>query len=118
MFSSTMGEGKCFLGDWQTFELAQGEYPSYLVFSSVKGRIILPAEAGSSMISTSDWPGDRLVISSNNGNLYIQYVDEEKLEPAFLKSIKGLFNSNAETKQLLGEANRIMKDKIGGRHQY
>jgi len=98
MFSSTMGEGKCFLGDWQAFQLAQ--------------------EAGSSMISTSDWPGDHLVISSNNGNLYIQYVDEEKLEPAFLKSIKGLFNSNAETKQLLGEANRIMKDKIGGRLQY
>jgi len=93
-FSSNKGEGKGFLGDWQS--------PQFAGIGS----------------STSDWPGDRLVVSSKNGNIYIQYVDEEKLEPAYLKTIKGWFNSSAEAKQLLGEANRIVKDKIGGRRQF
>jgi len=76
-FSSTKGEGRSFIGDWQ-------------------GSLLGGEEGSSSFISTSDWPGDHLVISSINGSLHIQYIDEDT---GFLKTIKGWFNRNAETRE-------------------
>jgi len=81
MFASTKEEGKSFLGDWQTSQLQ---------------------EDGSSITTLSDWPGDHLDISTNNGNLCVQYVDEEKIEAAFVKTFKGLFGSSTEMKSLFG----------------
>ncbi|KAF8331649.1 uncharacterized protein EI90DRAFT_2919520, partial [Cantharellus anzutake] len=104
-----------------TTVFSPGIRPNVQTFSSTRGEgksFVGKIDDGSEIESASDWTGDHLVISSNNGSLYIQYVDEEKLEPAFVKTIKGWFHSNAETKQLLGEANRIMKDGIGGRRHY
>jgi len=97
MCSTTGGIGKTFVGKWETSQLDR---------------------KGDSDFSTSKWLGDHLVISSNSGDLYIQYVDEEKIEPALLKTLKGLVSGNAQVKNLLGGAKWIMKDKIGGRRQY
>ncbi len=106
--------------------MESGRLPNWIVVSifltwpfhtsKVSSHVIL-AE-GDSDFSTSKWLGDHLVISSNSGGLYIQYVDEEKIEPALLKTLKGLVSGNAQVKNLLGGAKWIMKDKIGGRRQY
>ena len=102
MFASTKEEGKSFLGNWQTSQL-RGE-KSFLLPGLPPGsnRKKLFAEDGSSIATLSDWPGDHLDISTNNGNLCVQYVDEEKIEAAFVKTIKGLFGSSTEMKSLFG----------------